>query len=412
MSYELVKDVYDDLADHIVFDTAFCSKLIVYYMDFVNKNENHILFFGGHLLGVYPVSFTDEDRTKWFNEILGVDELVLRPHLIKIPAINEEFAVSSDTWNLSAIWLLHRIYNEKKLPQAIKHNTMKHVAAILQCKFLTSLLSHYFKYQADAGKAEATYNGLSEKFNIKKYKTYGNYLMGNADNIVQRSWNYFDVIDTMRKDLRVVAALNGIQNGIRSMVKYIYGEFMKIHTSGTKYLSNSMVLEHDGSEMIKDKLDLSSDYGRYIKDIISDKNSFIKEELVKVILNLVPNMPERLFRLCLENTTKQYYGAGIKQIDDILDRVLVHAYDYFMTNKNILTDKTVDLADILQRLKGIYTSSRATDQDLKDLRKITEKFVAHAIDNKVSTNISSVRTGFLLYIMARTLTKHHYTTVI
>jgi hypothetical protein len=133
---------------------------------------------------------------------------------------------------------------------------------------------------------------------------------------------------------------------------------------------------------------------------------------VKVILNLVPNMPERLFRLCLENTTKQYYGAGIKQIDDILDRVLVHAYDYFMTNKNILTDKTVDLADILQRLKGIYTSSRATDQDLKDLRKITEKFVAHAIDNKVSTNISSVRTGFLLYIMARTLTKHHYTTVI
>jgi hypothetical protein len=245
---------------------------------------------------------------------------------------------------------------------------MKHVAAMLQCKFLTSLLSHYFKYQADAGKAEATYNGLSEKFNIKKYKTYGNYLMGNADNIVQRSWNYFDVIDTMRKDLRVVAALNGIQNGIRSMVKYIYGEFMKIHTSGTKYLSNSMVLEHDGSEMIKDKLDLSSDYGRYIKDIISDKNSFIKEELVKVILNLVPNMPERLFRLCLENTTKQYYGAGIKQIDDILDRVLVHAYDYFMTNKNILTDKTVDLADILQRLKGIYTSSRATDQDLKEIQ--------------------------------------------
>ena len=168
MSYELVKDVYDDLADHIIFDTAFCTKLIVYYMDFVNKNENHILFFGGHLLGVYPVSFTDEDRTKWFNEILGVDELVLRPHLIKIPAINEEFAVSSDTWNLSAIWLLHRIYNEKKLPQAIKHNTMQHVAAMLQCKFLTSLLSHYFKYQADAGKAEATYNGLSEKFNIKK----------------------------------------------------------------------------------------------------------------------------------------------------------------------------------------------------------------------------------------------------
>lgn len=83
-----------------------------------------------------------------------------------------------------------------------------------------------------------------------------------------------------------------------------------------------------------------------------------------------------------------------------------------MTNKNILTYKTVDLADILQPLKGIYTSSRATDQDLKDMRKITEKFVAHAIDNKVSTNISSVRTGFLLYIMARTLTKHHYTTVI
>ena len=112
--------------------------------------------------------------------------------------------------------------------------------------------------------------------------------MSNANIIVDKHWNYFDVIDTMRKDLRVVAALNGIQNGIRSMVKYIYGEFMKVHSSGTKYLSNSSILEHDGGAIIKDKLDLSSDYGRYIKDIISDKNSFIKEELVKVILNLVP----------------------------------------------------------------------------------------------------------------------------
>ena len=39
--------------------------------------------------------------------------------IAKIPAINEEFQVSSDTWNLSAIWILHRIYNEKKLPTAI-----------------------------------------------------------------------------------------------------------------------------------------------------------------------------------------------------------------------------------------------------------------------------------------------------
>lgn len=412
MEYELVKDVFDDLADHIVFDKAFCTKLVVYYIDFVNKNENHILFFGGHLLGVYPVSFTDEDRTKWFNEILGVDELVLYPKLIKIPAINEEFHISSDTWNLSAIWILHRIYNEKKLSNEIKHNTMQHVAAMLQCKFLTSLLTNYFKYPADPGKAEATYNGLSEKYNIKKYKTYGNFLMGQANIIVEKNWNYFDAIETMRKDLRVVAALNGIQNGIRSMVKYIYGEFMRVHETGTKYLSNSSTFDHDGSEIIKDKLDLSSDYGRYIKDIISDKNSFVKEELIKVILNLVPNMPERLFRLCIENTPSQYFGNGIKTIDQILDKVLIHAYDYFMSNSSILSDKTVDLADILQRLKGIYSSSRATDPDLKLLRTITEKYVQKTIDNKVSTNVSSVRTGFLLYIMARTLTKHHYTTVL
>ena len=31
MNYELVKDVYDDLADHIIFDVAFCTKLIDYY---------------------------------------------------------------------------------------------------------------------------------------------------------------------------------------------------------------------------------------------------------------------------------------------------------------------------------------------------------------------------------------------
>lgn len=412
MEFELIKDVFDHHCDHLVFDRNLASKLISYHLDFVNKTHDHTLFFGGHVLGVYDVSFTDEDREDWFVYILGVDEMVLRPDLLRIPAVRAEFKISSDTFNLSVIWLLYRLHNEKRLEDKIKFEAMVTSAAILHYKLLTSILNWYFKYNTTLGKAEATYARLNGKFDIKKYNTYGAMYRAKSETMVNGNWHYHSVLESMSSNFRVIECLNNLQGGIRDMMKNVYSVFMQVHVDGDKIGSTNMMFEHDGSTLIKDKLDLSSTYGRYMKSILSDRNSFIKEELVLVILSLIPNMPERLFRLSLEETSKMYYGHGTKEIDHILEQTLIHAYVYLSDNKAILTSGNLDLADILIRLKGVYTSGRVMDPVLINLRIDTEKFIPKVIHNKISVNVSSVRTGFLLYLIARAFTMRHYSTIL
>ena len=52
------------------------------------------------------------------------------------------------------------------------------------------------------------------------------------------------------------------------------------------------------------------------------------------------------------------------------------------------------------------------DPVLINLRKDTEKFIPKVIHNKISVNVSSVRTGFLLYLIARAFTMRHYSTIL
>ena len=152
-----VKGVLDDQLGYLKFDKTLADAIHQYQVDFVNKNEEHVTFFGGHLTGVQVVRFTTTDSNNWFSGILETDEDILKPLLQNLPGIDKTHVVSSDTYNLTCLWLIHR-FNKSSLPKDLKERAKRDVCLILNYKFLTSLLAHYFKYPADPAIAEATYN--------------------------------------------------------------------------------------------------------------------------------------------------------------------------------------------------------------------------------------------------------------
>jgi hypothetical protein len=409
MTPATIKNVFQEHCNRIVPDQNLANRLKKLQIGFVNKNKNHIEFFGGNLTGVQPVKFMPADKDLWFDLILESDEQELKEQLHSLNSVNPDYVVSSDPMNLSVVYILHLLYRSNKLSLDQKNEAMIDALLYLQFKFLTSLLYRYFQYPAKKETAEATYAQLTNKFSIKIYGSWIEVLKARSRDIISPDTSiHFDTIANMESDEKVLRMVADIQGRIRDMLKNIYAVFIQVHRAGDKIASTSSVVEHDGVEVLKDHTRGLIVYTNYLKSIVSDRNSFIRSELLRVIEDISPAAPPKLTLATLEYITKHYSGRGSDDIGQFLESVMLHSFSYLQNNKTTITSNP-DLASLLIRLRGIYTSSRSSDPELLNLRAITEKIVKRAIDTKTDSVVASVLTSVLLYVIARTYTMRHYT---
>lgn len=405
---ESIRTVFEDECAGLVIDTKLAKRILNYEQNFVQKNENHIAFFGGNLLGVQVVRFNSSDRDRWFDEILEVEPDYLEHRLLSLPTVNENWNISSDTMNLSCAWLLHALY-VSKIPEKEKHAAMIAVAQVLQYRYITSLLFHFFKYPAEKSLAEATYAQLSYKFAIKQHGSWGEVLRVRAEDVCSNDSIHVRTIRQMDADADVTYLLNDMQGRIRGMMKKVYSVFMQTKNTKSRISTTSQVVEHDGEAILKDKSKNLLAYGRYLNSVITDKPSFVREELTTVIEQLMYTMPPKAFHQTLEYMSNNYRQARAGDIEAVLNETLVHSFEYLAANRKEIRNER-DLPTILSKLRGVYMSSRSTDQALFSLRAKTEKIIRDATGNKNDSAVASVRTGVLLYLVARAFTMHHYTT--
>jgi hypothetical protein len=419
-----IAEVFQTECARLAIDASLIKRLRMYESSFVGRNEDHIQFFGGHLLGVHPVKFLPSDRMRWFEEILRADELILKDKLyglmyddsdLKVrsaprqrPVINQEWVVSSDVMNLSCAWLIHAIYTSK-LDEKSKVQGMTDTLLILQYKFLTSLLFHYFRYPASKEVAEATYAALSDKFTIKQVGTWAAFFRARAASILDLDPDspHTAMIKKMDDDEKVIYFVNDIQGRIRDVLKNIYAVFDRVHNSGERINTVSSVADHDGEKILKDKTKSLMNYTRYLNSVISDKESFIREDLVLVIEKLVHTAPPAVFRASLSWMSEHYRQSRFGIIEEVINECLVHSFAYFDEHRSYVR-ATPNLAELLGRLKGVYASSRSTDPVLMKLRDKMETLVQMAVQSKNDSTLASVRTALLLYLVARALTMTHY----
>ena len=112
---ETIKSTLDQVCSGLKIDNHLITNLRKISTGFVNKNKQHLEFFGGNLTGVQVVRFLPADKDKWFNSILECDEEYLRERLHALPTINPDFVVSSDPMNLSVVWIVHKIIRNPSL---------------------------------------------------------------------------------------------------------------------------------------------------------------------------------------------------------------------------------------------------------------------------------------------------------
>lgn len=402
-----IQSVFDGQCSSVVFDAALAKRLAQYQAGFRTKNEDHIRFFGGKLIGVDIVRFTPSDRATWFGEILKCDDPEVTAQLHDLPTINPNFFVSSDAMNLSCVWLIHRLQTSK-LPDKVKTDAMIDVALVLQYKYLTSWLQHSFRYQPVRSVMEATYAGLSNKFLIKKYDSWYALLRAQADTLVKHNSLHWRAISKMDDDAHVVNLVNDVQGRIRSLLRNYYGEFMLVHKQGIKIVSTSAsVMSFDGKEILKDRSSGLQNYTRYIQSVVADERSFVRSELVALVERIMPSMNPRLFETTLKWMSENYRHTKTGDIDELLGETLLHSFGY-LAGHTTMVSNTHDLLGLVTALRGTYMASRNSDPVLLGLRERGERVVQKATGNKNPNTVSAVRTGLLLYICLRTYTSSYY----
>lgn len=401
-----IKSVFDSHCAHLVFDKKLLKKVEDYEQRFATKNESHIAFFGGNLMGVHPIRFKDEDRNRWFDEIMEVDEHYLEDELHALPEVVTHRHVSSDVFNLSCLYMIHRFLTSTQLSEEEKQHGAFETALILQYKHMTSIMTHFFKYDADLAIAEATYAALNNRFGLKVAGTWGALLRQRSEDIVRKGGLHYKNLVEFKDKIDYMS--NDIQGRIKDIIKNVRDVFEMVKNSPELQIRNvGSTIELDGELKVRDKSRLTSKYVRYILDTVPDKNSFIVPEMVDLISSAVTTMPRSALVVTLTYMSENASIRADKRVQRVCELVLQHAFDYLAKNPTTMQSKS-DVPGLLRKMRALYQASRTTNPMILELRKLTEGIVSTAIRSKNQVLIASVRNAVLLYVLMRAWTMHRW----
>lgn len=401
-----IKVVFEKLAAHLVPDVKLAKQLRDFRVGFMTKNAEHMAFFGGNLTGVQVVRFTPKDRDSFFNDICQIDEFELEEELHKTKEIKAEWKVSGDPFNHMCMWLVH-LFCQSELEEKVKRAAMMEVGLILYYRFLTSVLYRFFPYPADTALAEAVYAQMSNKFSIKQYGSWQAVLEARVANLIDSTSVHYRTITNYSNDKDIIYLINDSQGRIKDMMKNIASIFAEVKKSGVRVKTSSMLLEHDGDVILKDRNKGLQRYTQYMQSIAVDKDSFVKQDILTILERIVPTAPPKLVEQALYWCSANYSYASKDLVKNLIDKTLLHSFAYLENNRTVYKASS-DLPNLISKLKGSYSSSRSTDPALLEIRSLAEKVVRNTGLTKNNVTIASVRTAILLYIVIRAFTMNYY----
>jgi hypothetical protein len=402
-----IKDVFTSVGRDVSIDAALLKRIHSYQTGFVNRNADHIAFFGGNLMGVHTMRFRTTDREDWFNEVLQMDEMSVVDGISEVAAIDAAWKRANDVMNLSCIWLLHAILKSTKLTVKQKEEGCMDVLLVLQYKFLGSLMAWYYRYPADEATMQATFARLSRKYALKAAGSWSALLHQRAAEILRSTSIHHRTYTDFNRDKDIIYMVSDIQGRLREIVKSMTAVFYQVREEGARISSENSVVDIDGSLVLKDKTRNYSTMIRYAHTVISNKNSFVRPELVKIILDAMPTAPERPLVETLEWMSVNHKTREMERIDKLISETLIFAFNLMLAERNLST-RTSDPMVLLQRLRGLYTASRMSDSTLLLTKQLSEEIVSKAVSTRNNAVIASIRTSVQLYIVLRTLAMNYY----
>ena len=380
----------------VKFDKRFLKDVLTYNRNFIRKNDEHINFFGGNLIGVYLAKWTDEDRMVWVEDILDIKDIDgLRTELHELEDIDPNYHVSSDVINLSFIWATYRVLKSKDFSRKDQERLSENLMNMLQYKFLTSAHTHNFKFKANEDISLAVYESLERKSTLKREGTWGNLVQHRSEDILDKGSIHYKTIRDLTDTYEVVKLLNDIQGRIKSIVHNLTDKFYEIRDKDARMGSSSNFKNLEGEIHLKDSASKYENVRMRLHDTIPRRNDFIKEDLLEVIIMAVSTTSTSQVERTLEYLCNNYNSRkGIKEYRPMVEKIVIYCFDLIRQEKMDLDD----VPALILKLRAMLRSSRVVNQEVLDVRETCGELVADALNTKSASTIPSTRIAVILYI--------------
>lgn len=399
-----ILSVFNAFGTGLIIDKHWALNLHKFVYGFTTKNEQYSEFFGSPYLGIYKVVFTSADRNQWFTDVFDVDEEELKENLHECKAVNKEWNVTSDPFNLSVVYILYRIYNST-LEAHLKRQAMIDVIAMYHYKCLTSIMANDYKYPARPEIAMETYNRLSMRYDIKRYGSWRALIQARAEFIIDpKTGIHFKTFTQMDDDKKIIYMVGDIQDRLRGVINDINKVFHDVkNKSNIVQIDEGMVKLEDGVG-VREISKQVTQFKNYIISVLSGGAGFYKAELIRYACKDITNAPQDKLERIVKTFPEQYNHPKGKKYREFVDEVITHLFEYVTLN-NIRFD---NLSDVLKKMRGAYLSPRSQNQSVFKMRDLGDELVKDLTGIKTRITVTSLRTALMLYIVLRTLTMNAY----
>lgn len=383
---------------------SMCKRVINYSKSIASRGE-HLSFFGGNLMGVDRIRWYDNDRDRWFDEVLQIDEAYLQECIHSVKAVNKDWKVAGDAFNLSVVWFIHKCIDELNPRDKIVYEAMVEALVMLQFRFLSSIYTHYFDKPVDNEAAEAVYSALTMKFAIKRLGSWGEVLKWRAESFLSKEGKHYRDLVKFDDDERIMYVVTDMSTRVRKSIKDQYKILDRVRSGNLRIETTSNTVVLDGDKIIRDQVSAYNNAKTYLLDVAGNDSSFIKLELVDVVLDVMSTTSRQSLLDILRSIARTPTGKKRDEVEEIMEDTLMHAFDYIARERI----RFHDVGFILNKMRALYMSSKSTDPRLLSLRTRIEKYAKRHSALRASSALASVRTALMLYFLLRALSANVYT---
>ena len=403
-TYVNIKAVYDEYCKSVTFDRRWGKLTLTTIRAFEGRDEEHINFLGGNLVGVYRLHWRADDATEWYERLRIDDVRSLKQDFHDLPTINPDFHVVGNPINASFLYAVHRVLTSD-LPERERTEVAVAILAHMHYQFLSSLLYHQFPYRAQEAIALALYDSLSRKSMLKQYHTWGNLVRARSEDIISKGSIHYQTLIDFSDDEKIIYAISDIQSRIREVVKKLKSEYMRLRDQDARVMSQgSTLVTREGETVLREFENKAAGLQRALKDIILDPHDLIRNEVLESTLKMVTTADERYLRTALLYLSDAMGGKERASVEALVDALVIFIQGYLRRAPS--SERT--LIHVVMKVRNLMRSSQLAASDAIALRSLTADLIEKALEKRNATVQASTRIAVLVYLTIRLLTLNHF----
>lgn len=369
-------------------------------------------FAGVKLAELNPLSrlANTEDQEKY--EQQGVSSTTIKKAISIIPSINTNFKVVSDPFNLFCNYAAYKILTSK-ITDKLKIEGAAAVLKLLQYKYFTSLVNFRFRFRPSESVMRATFEQLSDRFDIRKYGSWKNVMDARVNDLLSPDSVHAKTLNTFEDDKAVLYLISDFQTRIRNQINIFVMEYMRVKETND-VIGDYSATGTDSETGEKVLLDQQDAFTTAILKVYSDSLStsrWLFDPAIKITVSLFSAITTSTFRkfliayseyAVLKN--KQGLKDEVKDVNGsvlyigpqvFIDQVIQKSFRYCVTN-NVNIDRPVE---VLKTVKAVMSSSRVADEGILSVRSSSSYITSEIADTNREATVSALRIGLIVYIV-------------